>query len=298
MRRLLIFWLGLAAILLGGCKEEPQAADGAAPPAPALWLIERNGRKAWLFGTVHLLPRGIEWENPVIAKAAAQSDLLVLEAAGLDNEKRTSAIFEQLGKSPGLPDIAERVPEGRRAALSALMDRIRISDRMLTSYESWAAALLLSSSVQEDLKLEAGEGIERQLSRQFLDEGKAVVGLETVEQQLGIFDALPEAAQRAFLMQVVDDAGSAADQYRIMLEAWRRGDMKRIGRAFLTEFSKTPALLQPLLFERNRNWSQQIAALMKKPRTPFIAVGAGHMTGPHSLQANLTKQGFAVKRIQ
>ncbi|MBK5265256.1 MAG: TraB/GumN family protein [Alphaproteobacteria bacterium] len=295
MRRTLLFWLGLAAFL-GGCRAEPQAGAGA--PSPALWTIEKDGHKAWLFGTVHMMPEGVAWETPAIAKAVAISDLLVLEAAGLENEKRTAAIFEQLGKSPDLPGIAERIPVGRRAAMETLMARIGVSDRTLAPYESWAAALLLSSSVQQDLKLRAGAGVERLLSSQFLEKGKPVIGLETVEGQLGIFDTLPERAQRALLTQVVDEADSATDQYQEMLAAWLSGDTERIGDKFTAEFGKESALANPLLYDRNRNWVRQIEALMKRRGTPFIAVGAGHLVGKNSVQAMLTRQGFVVKRVE
>ncbi|MCF8708344.1 TraB/GumN family protein [Rhizorhapis sp. SPR117] len=295
MRRYLLFWLGLAAFL-GACGTEPK--DGTEAPSPALWTIAKDGHKAWLFGTVHMLPEDVSWESPAITKAVAQSDLLVLEAAGLENEKRTAAIFEQLGRSPDLPGIAQRVPTERRAALQALMARMGATEQTLAPYESWAAALLLSASAQEDLKLRAGAGVERLLSTRFLEKGKPVIGLETVEGQLGIFDTLPEDAQRALLTQVVEEADSATDQYQAMLAAWLRGDIERIGDTFTAEFGKAPALAHPLLYDRNRNWARQIDALMKRPGTPFIAVGAGHLVGKNSVQAMLVKKGFEVNRVE
>src|SRR3546814_6027350 len=84
--------------------------------------------------------------------------------------------------------IAERVPSARRPALAALMEKNSFTNGTLTPYESWAAALLLSSGLQKDLKLKTGGGVESQLEPRFLKKGKPIIGLETVEGQLGIFD--------------------------------------------------------------------------------------------------------------
>src|SRR3546814_8173981 len=89
-----------------------------------------------------------DWSSDVCS-----SDLL--EAAGLENETRNAAIFEKLGRTPGLPDIAERVPSARRPALAALMEKNSFTNGTLTPYESWAAALLLSRSEEHTSELQS-----------------------------------------------------------------------------------------------------------------------------------------------
>src|SRR3546814_5002089 len=91
-----------------------------------------------------------------------------------------------MGLKTGRLDIAERVPSARRPALAALMEKNSFTNGTLTPYESWAAALLLSSGLQKDLKLKTGGGVESQLEPRFLKKGKPIIGLETVEGQLGI----------------------------------------------------------------------------------------------------------------
>src|SRR3546814_600637 len=208
-------------------------------------------------------------------KANGGGDMLVVGAGGVENETRNAAIFEKLGRTTGLPDIAERVPSARRPALAALMEKNSFTNGTLTPYESWAAALLLSSGLQKDLKLKTGGGVESQLEPRFLKKGKPIIGLETVEGQLGIFDSLPEAAQRQFLTQVVEEADSADNTYKIMVTAWLSGDVERLSHQFMAEFGDTPALVRPLLTNRNKSWARQVEALMRRPGTPLIAVGTG-----------------------
>jgi uncharacterized protein YbaP (TraB family) len=56
-------------------------------------------------------------------------------------------------------------------------------------------------------------------------------------------------------------------------------------------------LYQVLLTDRNRNWAKQIDGLLKHSGTVFVAVGAGHLAGPDSVQAQLRKLGVATQRV-
>src|SRR3546814_4527373 len=89
-----------------------------------------------------------------------------------------------------------------------------------------------------------------------MKKGKTIIGLETVEGQLGIFDSRPEAAQRQFLTQVVEEADSADNTYKIMVTAWLSGDVERLSHQFMAEFGNTPALVRPLLTNRNKSWAR------------------------------------------
>src|SRR3546814_5628395 len=81
------------------------------------------------------------------------------------------------------------------------MEKNSFTNGTLTPYESWAAALLLSSGLQKDLKLKTGGGVESQLEPRFLKKGKPIIGLETVEGQLGIFDSLPRSEEHTSELQ-------------------------------------------------------------------------------------------------
>ena len=60
--------------------------------------------------------------------------------------------------------------------------------------------------------------------------------------------------------------------------------------------SRHPALYQHLLVQRNQAWAGKIVAMLQQPGTIFIAVGAGHLAGPDSVQAQLRKVGIEAVR--
>jgi uncharacterized protein YbaP (TraB family) len=53
-----------------------------------------------------------------------------------------------------------------------------------------------------------------------------------------------------------------------------------------------------LLVDRNARWAQWIKQRMARPGTVFVAVGAGHLAGPDSVQAHLAKLGVKAERVR
>lgn len=293
MRNPFLTVIGLALMLLNACSGEQPLKQGEG--GPALWRIERNGQQGFVFGTIHVLPEDVKWQTPVLQNAMAASDGLVLEAEGLDDDAATRKIFNQLGQSPDLPRLTQRVDVAQRPALSALIERGGLHEADLSRYESWAASLLLSTVAQSELGLSGAQGVEPALTATFRSAGKPVSGLETVAEQFSLFDRLPEDLQRRLLVDSVSEAKDSRSEYDRMMRAWLKGDMKAIARDFVAELAPEPELAGPLLTNRNRAWAARIPQLKGRP---FVAVGAAHLAGPDNLLSLLQHQGYTVKRIQ
>jgi len=59
------------------------------------------------------------------------------------------------------------------------------------------------------------------------------------------------------------------------------------------------AELRDTLFKRrNAKWAEWLARRLERPGTIFVAVGAGHLAGPDSVQAMLEAKGLKPKRVQ
>jgi len=292
-------WLRLALVgllPLAGCAAE--AAPAAKAARPAMWKVADADTTLYLFGTIHLLPEGQGWRTPAMDSALAGADELVLEVANIDDMMAGAQAMAKLGMSPGLPPIAERVPEGKRAALRTMIAESGYPEAVFDRLETWAAALPLLGVTFKRLGLDPSLGVERQIGTPFRAAGKTVTGLETVEQQLGYFDTLSEEAQRALLVSVVEDSDATRAQFKAMLDAWASGNLKGIARTFDDETQMSPELKTALMSKRNAAWADWLAKRMDRPGTAFVAVGAGHLVGEESVQAMLKKKGIKAKRVQ
>jgi uncharacterized protein len=292
------------ALLLAACKPEPAAvapASRAERPAegrPALWRVSDKDTTIYLLGTIHVLPTGFRWETGRIPAAIVGSERLILETVVPKDPAAVSNILLGMGQSPGLPPLLARVGPDKREALRSAIDRSGLPANVLDGLETWAAGFLLVATQLGALGLDGGNGVEEQLSARFEEGAKPIAGLETVREQLGFFDTLPEADQRAFLEGVVDKPEALRDQYEAMLAAWAKADLPAIARTFDEELEQTPRLRERLVTARNRAWAAAIARSMAEPGTWFIAVGAGHLTGAGSVPELLGKASVKVERVQ
>lgn len=288
----------LRAALAGLLPLTACAAEAAPAAKPAMWKVADSDTTLYLFGTIHLLPQGQGWRTEAMDKALAGSDELVLEVANIDDMMAAAQAMAKLGLSSGLPPIAERVPEEKRAALRAMIAESGYPEAVFDRLETWAAAMTLLGVSFKRLGLDSSLGVEQQIGTPFRASGRTVTGLETVEQQLSYLDGLSEGAQRAMLLSVVEDSAETRAQFRAMLAAWASGDLEGIARTFDDEAQMSPELKAALMTRRNARWADWLARRMETPGTAFVAVGAGHLVGEDSVRAMLEKKGIKAKRVQ
>ena len=283
--------LGLfAALLLAGCGTGRESS----PATPALWEVRQGDEaRGWLFGTIHTLPRNTAWRTPVFEDAFGRSEHLVLEIGNPGNAKALHAIFTELSRSSGHPPLAQRVNEDHRPALARLSAKAGLKDTETTNLESWGAALVLAQTVRGAGR---GDGVDQALARMAGD--RTVIELEGARGQLGLFDALSEAQQRALLTAVLDGADSARDDAKRLFELWRTGAMDELATETSLGILADPQLRKALLVDRNRRWAGQVDGLLREKTPVFIAAGAAHMAGPEGLPALLAQRGWTVVRIQ
>ncbi|HVR91831.1 MAG TPA: TraB/GumN family protein [Novosphingobium sp.] len=281
--------VALAALLAACAKPAPEKVT------PALWQVDGpHGERGYLFGTIHALPKEVDWRSAKLDAALAGSDSLVLEIARLDDEAATAATFAKLSRTPGQPLLSERIAPALRPALAAVLRRTHLFETEFAATETWAAALTLAQKLQGANN--SGYGIDRALLN--AAPGKALGELEGAETQLGVFDALPEDEQRDLLGAVIsgaDDDPVAAGQ---LASAWGRGDVAMIERETQRGMLADPELRQALLVNRNKAWTGRIVALLAQGERPFVAAGAAHMAGPDGVPALLAAQGYKVTRVQ
>ncbi|WP_114228188.1 MULTISPECIES: TraB/GumN family protein [Sphingomonas] len=290
--------LGLAATAVA-CTSSTSSAAPAAAPHPALWRVADKDTTIYLFGTIHLLPKGYQWRTPKFDKALASSNGLVVETiVDPKNPAPLAQALMTLGMSPGQPPLVQRVPVDKQGALLTAVKASGVPIQAFDKMETWAAAFMLLGTQFHSLGLQGEDGVETTLRDSFTGAGKPIGQLETNAEQLGFFDRLPEQAQRDLLLSALEDPATAKHEFDGMLASWTRGDVKGMAIAFNEEMQASPALKDALLVQRNRNWAGWVERRLAQPGTVFVAVGAGHLAGPESVLAMLQARGLKVSRVQ
>lgn len=315
--------LPLAALLVAQAApaqrpHHPHRAAAQRGPHPALWLLEDEDTKIYLFGTYHLLPHGFRWRTPRFDTVVRGADELVIEVADIDAAETQSAAMAELQLGKSAP-ILWRVSPDRRQALQDMVDDLGIPIERFDNFQTWAVAMGLAAvQIMRGMSPPdagaAGErddgadrpppsiaelpGVERLLLAEFRASHRPISGVETAAQQMRFFRVLSFAEQRALLEAMVDawsagvSPGSGGD---IGQNDWVRGNVQAM--AAMTGEMRGP-LYDVLLVRRNAAWTDWLIHRLDRPGTLVFAVGAAHLAGPDSVRAMLAARGFRVRRVQ
>jgi uncharacterized protein YbaP (TraB family) len=284
--------------------EAPAAVEAldpvkAPPPVtdvdPALWVVKDADTTIYLFETVHILKPGLGWFDDGVKEAFDKSGRLVLELVE-PPVAETQALFGKFAIDQQGKTLRSKLSDADRATYDTAMGKLGLPVAALDPFDPWAGAMTLSLLAMQKGGFDANSGVEKQLSAAAKVSNKPIIGLETMEFQLAVFDTLPEAEQIKFLVEtakLIDDAGSTMDK---MVEMWAAPNPEKLGQ-LMNEGLTSRSLYDALLTSRNANWARWIAVEMEKPGVSFVAVGAGHLAGPTSVQALLPAYGLSASRV-
>ena len=288
-----------AALVASAAAFTPLVAKTPAPAKPAMWVLSDVDTTIYLFGTIHLLPKGTQWRTPTFDKAATSaSDLVVETMIDEANPASAAAVMMKLAVNPNLPPLLDRVPADKRAALAGVVAQSGVPMAVLDKLETWAGAFILLGVTMKSLGLDPGSGVEHSLKSEFVAAKKPVGQLETNAEQFGFFDTLPEKDQRLMLDRVLRNADANRQQFVAVLAAWLRGDPDAVITNESDNILASPVIRDALLDGRNRNWAVKIAKLVDRGDNAFVAVGAAHMAGKGGVPTLLQTIGYKVERVQ
>lgn len=258
-----------------------------------LWKIERAGLPpSYLFGTIHLAdPRVTDLPAPVnkaFESAASLTTELIVDAGAL--VQIMGAMFldggETLESVVGRPLYAD--------VRQAFAERgLPLAD--VNKYKPWAAAMMLS------LPAPTGAApLDLQLQMRAAQAGKPVDGLETVQEQVGVFEDMAAEEQRALLAAAVRERREAAAQLEALVQAYLARDIGRLRAMFDEKAPAEPALrralVDRLLTSRNHRMVARLRPRLQRGNA-FIAVGAAHLPGPGGMLELLEREGYRVHAI-
>ncbi|WP_443026074.1 TraB/GumN family protein [Sphingomonas sp. PB2P19] len=284
-------------LALPACAQAPKQARAANDADPALWVVKDKDTTVYLFGTIHVLKPGMTWFDEAVKTAFDRSQQVVLELVMPDTAKMQSLVMAT-GVSPSGPTLTEQVPADKRAAFGKAVTDLGLPANAFDRFKPWLAATNLSIAPLSKLGYDAANGPEQVITAAAKAAGKPVTGLETAEQQLGYFSGLSQKAQIEFLSSTIDELPKLETTMATMVDEWAKGDPEALAREMNDSLKDSPEVAKVLLVDRNKHWANWVAERMKTPGTVFVAVGAGHLAGNDSVQAQLAKLGVNATRVK
>lgn len=276
---------------------QPVAAEPVAVTArPAMWKVSDADTTIYLFGTIHLLPKGFDWFQGPVAQAFDQADQLVTEIPAVEPAE-SQAVLIKRGILPASESLRDQMSPAERTKLEQTLTSFGLPLAAFDRFKPWYAAVVLATLPLQRSGYSLANGVETELASRNQARTRPRIGLETLDYQLSLFDGFSGEVQRRYLFGVIDALPDLDKDVGAMVEAWRTGDAAKLAELMNAE-EDDPAMITVLLTNRNKAWAKWIKARLDQPGTAFIAVGAGHLGGQGSVQDELKALGVKSVRVQ
>ncbi len=272
-----------------------QATDGI--DEGLLWQIDHAeaDEPSYLFGTIHSADERV-LDLPDAVETAfdnAQRYRFELDFADLLEDPAMMRMFYLDGRT--LPDkLDEALWERTRQAAA----KVGLAEETLPRMRPWALATIMSVPDEDPTEILDYQLFERAQARE-----ASVEGLETLDEQLGIFDDLPLEQQIAMLERAVEyvEEDRVQELYEKMVSLYLDGDLAGLVRVAeehpaLPGLEDQEAFMRRLVVERNQIMVTRMDADLRTGGT-FIAIGALHLPGEQGSIRLLEGRGYTVSRV-
>jgi hypothetical protein len=271
------------------------ASAGVAQAKPPVWTVANGRGVVVIFGSIHLLPAGLDWRPEPLTSALAKADVLYFELPVDDATfAQAAGLFAARGLLPPKDSLSAHLPSPVNERLRRMAAEMAVPAESLDRMRPWFAEVTLS--VLDDLRSggEVAEGVERQI--QALAPANAQRrAFESPRYQIDLLAGTPEADQIASLDETLVEIEDRPKTFQRLVREWMAGDLAGLETDALQPLERTsPTIYRRLITDRNRRWSDVIRGMLDHPGTTVVVVGIGHLLGPKGVPALLRARGLKV----
>lgn len=267
-----------------------KAVDPGGFPAGLLWRVESgDGAESYIFGTIHISDPRVTQLAPSVLAALERSDHFVMEVMfDADTVAQMSrAMYFQNGRS-----LSQLLPRELYTRVVDLLARYQVGGAAADRLKPWAAYTTLSLPPDQN-----APPLDLVLMNSAQAAGKTLAGLETLAEQIAVFDGLAEYEQIELLALTACHYDRFQAEVDEMIEYYATEDLAAMMRmAARYESPLQERFMDLLLRQRNHRMVGRIRGGLARGGM-FIAIGALHLPGTEGVLKLLQADGYRISRV-
>ena len=258
-----------------------------------LWKISGNGIKeaSYLYGTIHITCDATLPQKAINALEATNQLYLELD---MDDPSLQQSMMQGMMMKDGKTMASLVSAEDFKIVDAFLVKQLGFSAQMLNTFKPFmVSAMLYPKMIDCEM-----QSVEQKLMDVTKEQKEEVFGLESVAEQMKVFDAIPYEIQMKELVKTAKtDLEKDKKEMELFMEIYKSEDINAMYKATQeSENEITSKFEEILLSNRNKNWIPIIEKVAKEKAT-FFGVGAGHLGGEMGVIQLLRKKGYKVEAI-
>jgi uncharacterized protein YbaP (TraB family) len=266
-----------------------------------LWKASSSHSTVYLLGSLHFAQKDLYPLDSTIENAYDSSDILVVEINinTLNNAEIHHAMINR-ARYNNNETLKNHVSQETYELTEKAFAQAGIPLTDVHIFKPWFCALTLTTLKLQQIGYEPTYGIDYYFLKKAEHDNKKIVELESLKEQVDLFDNFSEKEQELFLFYTIKELTEIEKETDKLFRAWKSGDNKTIESLLTESFIKYPKLkplYKKLYLERNIKMSAQIKEFLRSSKTYFVVVGAGHLVGKDGLVEMLKKAGYRVHQM-
>ena len=264
------------------------------------WRVSSPTTVVYLLGSIHFADSSFYPLRELVEKNFQQADVLVVELdiTGID-PRQYSEYISRLGYYPPGDSLKQHISKQSWRRLQTFLQAFDIAPETVARKKPGLLIMDLTAVMLARLGYQVGEGIDLHFILQAKRQGKPVIGLETLQQQLALFIDMPAA--ETLLQASLDDAEQAETQLQQLEQAWKSGDEQALQQLMITRpearYEDYRQINEVLLYRRNDAMAAKIRTMLAGDKRYFVVVGAGHLVGERGIVHQLKQADYTVERL-
>lgn len=259
-----------------------------------LYEISGNGltKSSYIFGTFHIMCAEDYIMSEVVKQKFTTTEQVVLEL-DMDDPQMMVQMQQQMFMKDGrsLKDLLSKGDYDEVG--NYFIDSLKMPFQMLDKVKPFA----LTSMLYPKILGCPVQSFEMDFVKLGKDENKEILGLETVADQMRVFDEIPYQKQADDLVKAIQDIDNSKAEFDKLVATYKTEDIDAIAKMIAEDDSGYDQYTDILLNNRNENWIAKMADFTKEKPT-FFAVGAGHLGGEKGVINLLRKAGYTVTAVK
>lgn len=258
-----------------------------------LWEISGNGlqKPAYVFGTIHMICKEDFFMPDVVIEKFKASDKVFLEM-DMDDAAMQMKLMK-LAMLPSGQSLKKIFGDDYQLVDSFFKAN---SQFPLVMFNGFKPMMVMSLMYLEMLPCDNHESYEQRFIGLAKEEKKDIQGLESIEDQMKIFDDIPDSIEAKNIVTMIREFEKQKQQFAEMVKVYKSQNLTKL----IESIEGSPDLMnaeEALLTKRNNNWIPVMEKNMKEGGC-FFAVGAAHLPGKNGVLELLKKAGYTVKAVK
>ena len=257
-----------------------------------LWKISKpDTPSSYVFGTIHVADESIVNLPKEVSGALAKMKTFAMEVVPDSSDIREFAGLMYFADGKKLSDLLSKPLFNE---VVRLLNAYHLPEQAIALMKPWAAFLIMSYPP------EFGQVLDMQLLEMARNFGAKAVGLESLQEQLDIFNKMALDKQVKLLSDTACHYDVVESDFGKMKALYLARDLAGLytysQRYTLSDDDLYNELIKKLLIDRNHTMAERMQPILQDGNA-FIAIGAMHLPGENGVLSLLAKNDYEISLV-